>query len=168
MNRSRKFSSHGHPVIATFSLGTSVQQCAIARHSYRQCDNYRSEGRRRLPDVKYRRSNGKVMSKSSRGKFQETPTLLRIQPLQRSFFPPSPPKKKGKQKHVRVMLTDVTLRPSVFVAIRKHEWGMNEVHAADFPAISVDEDARNLSPRKPRPKSRRERTELHAIPSRVQ
>lgn len=42
-----------------------------------------------------------------------------------------------------------------------------KVHA-DFPATSVDEDVQNLSPQKPRPKSRWKRAKLHAILSGVQ
>lgn len=164
-DRSRKF-SHGHPIIATFSLGTSVQQCTIARHSYPRSDNYRSEGRRRFLDGTYRRGNGKVMSKSGRGKFRETPTPLKRH--NRCNILSSHPPKKGKTKMTRLRHVNWCHIAVRLCTTRKHEWSMNEVHAADFPAISDDVDARNLSPRKPRPKSRRKRAELHAIPSRVQ
>lgn len=69
-------------------------------------------------------------------------------------------RKRRKRNGMPVTLT--VPAPSLYA-----EAWMN-VHAADFPAISVDEDARNLSPRKPRPKSRRKRAKLHAIPPPVQ
>lgn len=142
-------------------------KCAIVRHSYPQSDNYtvrnnvrKEEGVSSMESIgevtgKWRQDGPREISGDAHS-FKEDTIVLRHFSL--------PPPKKGKNNTSASPLTDVTA--AVRSLYDAEAW--MKVHAADFPAISVDEDARNLSPWKPRPKSRRKRAKLHAILSGVQ